>query len=79
MQERDAVAILKQENGKTFIANESYIRIGKPLLLLLPDGTTVLTSNVSSWNTGYGGTITIYTRYVEWTTLWSNKQHGFTI
>lgn len=78
MQERDAVAILKQENGKTFIANESYIRIGKPLVLLLPDGTTVLTSNVSSWN-NCNGTITIYTRYVEWTILWSSKQHGFNI
>lgn len=78
MQERDAVAILKQENGKTFIANESSIRIGKPLLLLLPDGTTVLTSNVSSWN-NCNGTITIYTRYVEWTILWSTKQHGFSL
>lgn len=78
MKEKEAVAILKQENGKIFIANESSIRIGKPLMLLLPDGTTVLTSNVSSWN-NCGGTITIYTRYVEWTILWSRKQHGFNI
>lgn len=76
MQERDAVAILKTENGKTFIANESYIRIGKPLVLLLPDGTTVLTSDVKSWS-NYGRTLTIHTRHIEWTILWSRKQHGF--
>lgn len=60
--ERDAVAIvIPMGKNQYMLGNDSNIRIGHRITLLLPSGEIIATSKVQEWR-DYGNCLTITTR-----------------
>jgi hypothetical protein len=64
-----AAALLQQTKEGYVVSKPETIRIGCPVVLLLPDGQVVSTSKVSSWSS-YGG-FRITTAHTEYHILCS--------
>ncbi len=74
MKEKDAVAILKVIDGQYVIGSETDIRLGTPLLLLLPNGLVVRTTDIVNWHCYPGNDLIVRTTNTEWTVLM--RKHG---
>ena len=69
MKEKDAVAILKKMDGQYVIGSETDIRLGAPLLLLLPNGLIVRTTEIINWHCYPCNDLIVRTANTEWTIL----------
>lgn len=64
--EKHATALLKlNENNEYVLANDDIIELGKPVILLLPNGDIIQTSNVYNWSNSVIG-LRIKTEYTEY-------------
>lgn len=68
-----ATAILqKTEDGRLLVTDERDVVIGKPVILLMPDGKIIRTSSVREWN--HYGCFYIRTAHTQYNILCERVQ-----